>query len=428
MPIREIIQLGEKGGDLILKKFENIRKQKEKFSEHAKFKSIQEKESVTIDKKTEQIKKSVDTAKSENAIKPEQIAKDQEKPKTLEDIIKKEDAAINKFKKLADLKNKFLKPGILKMGIGIESLLMKDKKEPQKPEQPEQQKEERRYVQGIRNASNELKGLANSASSLDPTQFTTGVIDSMKGVTQKFASAIPVFGGVISGMADYAGEMTKIGANMATNSLNAIKSAQNSAIDTLEKRGRIQYLGGRETIGQQYSLQEQSAIIEQVASKFGRFQNTALAGTIKKLFENAPDIQQATAIAAGDYKSLGTDKGYFLQQISDSLGNLPPSMGQEIQNQLLQQFVTPEGKKELNTDLARDQRQTRAMLTTQDQNRELEVSKMSKNALSLNQTLNQLNTDLTRAGAGLNSALDKMAKSVNVVISQISQPKKAGWW
>jgi len=397
MAIREIIQLGEKGGDMILKTFQRINTQKEKFSQPA-------------------------TVKSNTSKEPKPVS-GQEKPKIFEDTIKKEDIAINKFKKLADLKNKFLKPGILKIGLGIESLLTKEKKELPEPEKPE--RENRRYIQGVKSASDELKGLANSASSLDPTQFTTGVIDSMKNVTQKFSSAIPVLGSVLSGMADYAGEMTKIGANMATNSLNAIKHAQSAAIDTLEKRGRIEYLGGRETIGKQYSLQEQSAIIEQVASRFGKFQGTKLSGTINELFKNAPDIQQATAIAAGDYKSLGTDKGYFLQQISDSLGNLPPSMGQEIQNQLLQQFVTPEGKKELNTDLARDQRQTRAMLTTQDQNRELEVSKMSKNALSLNQTLNQLNTDLTRAGAGLNSSLDKMASTINVIISKISPAGKA---
>jgi len=441
MPIREIIQLGETGGDLILKKFENIRKQKEKFSESSTVKlkkEISEKiipspkevekpvEDVIKRKKTiiDKITEDKESVEKQHGIMPK--TEDQKIPvKTFDDASKKEDTIINKFKKINDLKKNFLKPGILKMGVGLESLISKEKKEAPEPQKPEREREDRVYVRGVRLASNELRGLANSAASLDPTQFTSGVIDSMKNITQKFASSIPVLGGVLSGMTDYAGEMTKIGANMASNSLNAIKAAQNSAIDTLEKRGRIQYFAGRETIGPQYSLQEQSGIVEQIANRFGKFQGTKLANTVKELFKDMPDIQQATALAAGDYRSLGTDKGYFLQQISDSLGNLPPSMGQEIQNQLLQQFVTPEGKRELNTDLAKNQRQTRAILTSQDQEREVEISKMSKNARELNETMNKLNLNLTRSGSSLNGSLENMASTINTIVSKVAGVSKA---
>ena len=292
MAVREIIQLGEKGGDLILKKFQQINKQKEKF----------------------------------------------------------------------------IKPAIAKLAS------MYDKgQEPEKKPETESEKASAIIKSNANAAANGLNNLAKSASSFDPTRFSTGILDTVRGVANK---AIIGAGGGAGGawgrglaeaatsITDSMAELINTGASMATNALSEIKASQISAIDTMTKESRMKFYGG-DTLrnNDRLTTSEKSGVIENVASKFGKI-TPALSSLIDKLLSGNNDIQQASEIAAGNFQALGTDQGYFMQQISDSLGSLPPTMKQAIMTQLIP--IAQPGINQQPQNLS-DIQKSRAGLVTQDQ-------------------------------------------------------------
>jgi len=365
MAIHEIIQLGVKGGDLILKQFAKINKEKEKFKTPAQTKV--------------------------GAGFPSRVPPGTET---------KEDEFLNKF---GNILKKFKKPELIPP-------------EGEKPEDKEEKNLKDQIANKSRKVADGLNNLAASATSLDPTRFTSGLIDAVGDMTSKFASSIPVVGGFLSAMGGYATEMTKMSSGMAANSLSMIKNAQSVAIDTMEKRGRAAYFGGGTLQNKGYALAERSGIVESIASKYGKFVGSNLEKSVNRLFANNPDIEQATAVAGGNFRALGTDKGYFLQQISDSLGNLPPSMSQELQSQLLD-TIQPQ---ELNKDLAAGYRQTRATFDEQDRNTQKTIAGMTKNSQELNEQLNQLSVNLAKGGSALVGSIETLTKQINYVISKIS--------
>jgi len=330
MAVREIIQLGEKGGDLILKTFQRINTQKEKF----------------------------------------------------------------------------IKPATTKIGTKISA--------PGVPgQEKETTKQQTELSQKAGKAANELNALANSAASLNPQALISGAIDSVTRVTEHLSQAVPYIGQALSATAD-----------MAANSLSAIKNAQLSAMDTLQKQGRNEYFGGGTFKGNQnYSLSEQSNMIEAISAKFGKFgQNKDLVNAINNLYKNNPDIQQATAVASGNYAALGTDKGYFMQQIMDSMGNLPPSMMQSIQAQLL-----PMAEQELNKDKAQKYRSQNAIVETAAQKTQIQTADMfNANTVKMNDAFNQMTIDLTKTGSQLINVFAKITDAANGSINTLNNISNAG--
>jgi len=358
MAIREIIQLGEKGGDIILKTFQRINTQKEKFA----------------------------------------------KPVTT---------------KLA-------------------SMYDKSKEPPKKPE-TETEKSAALIKEKARGASDELNNLAKSASSFNPTQFSMGILDTVRGVANKLAIGT---GGALGGawgkgaaeaataVTDSMAELINTGAQMATNALSEIKNAQVSAIDTMQKESRFKYYGGGALAGnQRFTLAEKSGIVEAVSSRFGKV-GSDLSKAIDKLLAGNTDMQQASEIASGNFQALGTDQGYFLQQISDSIGNLPPTMKQAIQAQLI---PMAQGQLIQQPEEVTKIQESRAALNKQDLEAEknrarigLQVGKdengnLVNNAQQLNKSLNDMTSNLVNSGSKLIRSLDAIVSGINGVIEKVNK-------
>lgn len=345
--IREIIQLGEKGGDIILKTFQKINVQKEKFKKPAKL------------------------------------------PITTTQVPKAPDGE----------------------------------------QEPELKKSSSGFAKNVEKATSGLNKLASSASSFDPTRFTTGVLDTMRGLANK--SIIGLAGAVggergksiaeaTTSATDAVAELINTGASMATNSLSEIKNAQSQAIETLQKQSRMTQLGGETLSGKGYTVQEKSSIIESVVSRFGKI-GKPLEAAINNLYKGSVDFQQALDVASGNFQALGTDQGYFLQNIMDSVGSLPPTLKQAMMAQMLPMAKINKQPQEI-TDI----QASRAAMNNQDilndiNKARLTTGKGEEISSNLNKSLNDLNLGLVTSGTKLIGSLNTIVSGINEVVSKVTK-------
>lgn len=167
--------------------------------------------------------------------------------------------------------------------------------------------------------------------------------------------------GLISSLGQALGETPFIGAlfgvaatlgNAALTFKDKIKSAAADWADTLDarntasqwSRGDSQFLraGDQSRKGRaDISTAEQRGIMEALGPQFGRF-TTEFKDALHTLYNNGKqenyDVRQTTALAQGNFESLGTDQGFFMQKLADSVRNLPPSARQAIMPQLWSQI------------------------------------------------------------------------------------------
>lgn len=167
--------------------------------------------------------------------------------------------------------------------------------------------------------------------------------------------------GLISSLGQALGETPFIGAlfgvaatlgNAALTFKDKIKSAAADWADTLDaqntasqwSRGDSQFLraGDQSRKGRSdISTAEQRGILETLGPQFGRF-TTEFKDALHTLYNNGKqenyDVRQTTALAQGNFESLGTDQGFFIQKLADSVRSLPPSARQAIMPQLWSQI------------------------------------------------------------------------------------------
>lgn len=83
---------------------------------------------------------------------------------------------------------------------------------------------------------------------------------------------------------------------------------------------------------------EQAGITQSITSSMGKmseeFQKEAGKLFVSKDGTKSYDVTQATSLAQGNFSALGTDKGFFMQQISSGFQGLPPSMKQKLTSQM----------------------------------------------------------------------------------------------
>lgn len=101
------------------------------------------------------------------------------------------------------------------------------------------------------------------------------------------------------------------------------------------------------------SQSEQAAIITSISSSMGKI-SSDFAKSVSDLFVSNDgktnyDIGQATELAKGNFGALGTDKGFFMQQISSGFQGLPPSMKQKLTSQMFG-MISPE-ERDIQNDM-----------------------------------------------------------------------------
>lgn len=305
---------------------------------------------------------------------------------------------------------------LLQLGVRGKDLVLstfkkinKEKKEFSKPSKAnvsakeETAKEESKLGSAAKGAGAAIMDLAKSASTLDPSAVLHSVTSSLG----KAISAIPI--PLISGVGEAIAEAGSLAINAATGSVSAVKSALGTALETYEKQSRIKSLGGSNLNNSNLTLGQQSAVVEGAANRFGKI-SKEYGNTIKGLIDANVDLQQTMALTQGNFMSLGSDKGFFYQQIANQFSGLPPTIAQTLNNQLIKSI----NRKELT--FSKEAADVMASMKAFDKS-ERETSKtiasMSGTVTQLNSILNNFRVTLVGASTTLNSTVNSFAKTVD---------------
>lgn len=203
-------------------------------------------------------------------------------------------------------------------------------------------------------------------------------------------------------------------ASAANTSTNYARDAQFLRAGDLAGRGRADI-----------SVNEQRGIVEALGSSYGRMSNE-FKDAIRTLYRGpngeAYDVRQATQVASGNFEALGTDQGFFMQKIANSLQNLPPSARQALMPDLFEMI----SKNDPNEGLFRQNDVGIRGVNTQfdDQARAQAASMLNAgpgmaanvaNAVQIQGIQNSIDTGLASAAGALVDGLRKIADAIKLM-------------
>lgn len=196
---------------------------------------------------------------------------------------------------------------------------------------------------------------------------------------------------------------------------------QNKINRAESRKASIQYKNSSK-----WSNEEMAALRTSLGASFGRIQQP-LASALAEFTQGTSkyDARAVTRVASGNWRSTGTDRGWMVQQIFDSLGDVPPSIAQRFQASLLNQF----GKEEIQQAPKEEQRAQRAnaMWNKTDERQVSQVfdavNENINDLFELNNKLNSLQADMVQAGAGVASALNFVANQISSAANKIKAGK-----
>jgi hypothetical protein len=213
---------------------------------------------------------------------------------------------------------------------------------------------------------------------------------------------------------------------------NALAMTKQSVADTHSLRDRNAatdyYGGGIRSKGQgAFSNQEMAEIVASVSGSFGKLQKPMTDVLSKYISSGTKDTRALTRVASGDWRSTGTDKGFFLQKLSDSFGDLPPSIAQKFQASLLGRY----GEEIQSQGETQRTAQARAAgFSNASENQSMAIANMDnakyKALLKMNTDINDIQANLVHAGQGMVWAVNAMSVAINKAVSKMSSSTKAG--
>jgi len=200
---------------------------------------------------------------------------------------------------------------------------------------------------------------------------------------------------------------------------DALNTVRNYTTDREGKNGDDRFLRAQRP---DMSVNEQRGIVEALGTQYGRF-SLEFKDALRTLYSNkdgqAFDIKQTTALAQGNFEALGTDQGFFMQKIANSLQSLPPSAKQALMPQLISMIPSEDrfkqndaGIRGTTTEFDDLNRQREAKLLYGPEGND--VSRIN-NAKAIQETQNEIDQGLASAADSLITALRDLSKKLRSV-------------
>lgn len=175
-----------------------------------------------------------------------------------------------------------------------------------------------------------VKNFGNAAASLDPTS----TIQAFSSAVGTSLSGISVLGVSLGRLPEGIAALSNTTLTMAKNAVDMAKQSTMAYHQLADRNAATAHYGGN--LGQgQLSNAERAAFAASLSGSVGVI-GKPLAAEINKLM-GSKDTGALARAAAGDWESTGTDKGWVLQQISNGMQGLPPSIKQSVNAALLRQ-------------------------------------------------------------------------------------------
>jgi hypothetical protein len=177
------------------------------------------------------------------------------------------------------------------------------------------------------------------------------------------------------------------------------------------------------------SNNEMAQLVATVSGSFGKLQKPMTDVLSKYITSGKKDTGALARVSAGDWRSTGTDKGFFLQKLADSFGDLPPSIAQKFQARLLEQ----NGGEIQNATAAQQTTQgTTSGFENREEKQAMDLYKIALQSMQTMRDLNERNMADQRTlaaasvmlGKGIEATMegldyldDKLVKAGNAVIN-----------
>jgi hypothetical protein len=341
-----LISLGIKGQDDVLAIMDNIRKQGDKLS--------QKKNTVNLETKPQ---KSKGVLKEKEPISGKDKIESKEKTSAIDKVknIQKEKASsIDKELKLPKRKASAIDKE-LKQPKGKkttpEEIVEKTKNETDKIKQAQQQSQDDTKKntllqnEAVKKFSGSVLKFAGAASSLDPTATISSVTEAL-GTS---FSGISVLGVSLGRLPEGIAAVGNASLGMAKNALEMAKSSTAAYHQLADRNAFVSNYGNQVTERGGMSRNEMSELVGAISGSMGKIQQP-LADELNKL-TGTKDAGALARVGSGNWESTGTDKGWMLQQLSNGMQGLPPSIKQRFQAQLLKNNASeiqdmPEGSEQ----------------------------------------------------------------------------------
>jgi hypothetical protein len=172
--------------------------------------------------------------------------------------------------------------------------------------------------------------------------------------------------------------------------------------------------GIKEKYTSKWSNEEMAMLRTSIGQAYGKIQQPLADAINQFTMDNKFDPNALARVASGNWRSTGTDTGWFLQQITDSLGDVPPTIAQKLQASLLKKYGTVEIQK-----TTEEQKKTQAVNAAWANRNEQQINEIfgainssAKELLGLNNKLNELQVKMVAAGTGVATALNFVANQI----------------
>lgn len=273
--------------------------------------------------------------------------------------------------------------------------------------------------------------VAQSMAGLNPTELIRSVAGAGFGLAAGLAQGAgnALWGGVgdaAKAIIDNIGKLTDIAITGASNAVSAVKTALPIAIEQEARKSMIAAGGtGMQNVNamsETMSRAQSAALSNSLIPTIGKINaGSPMEKELIRLFktENGKVVnrEQAMGLSQGNFSSLGTNKGFFLNQISQQANGLPPEMAQAMRAQLIRSV----GKPELQTESARH-RVNQVEMERQDlANAEAIASATSADIVESNRLLNNLSLEMVKSAGSLNKALNEAAGGLGKFLRSINE-------
>ncbi|MBN2401989.1 MAG: hypothetical protein JXN64_06295 [Spirochaetes bacterium] len=212
----------------------------------------------------------------------------------------------------------------------------------------------------------------------------------------------------------------------ATKTISMAKAYAGAQYGLTQRNAAAKYYGEKVSFKtDKWSNEEMAMLRTGIGQSYGKIQQP-LADAISEFTKtNKYDPTALMRVASGNWRSTGTDRGWILQQMTDSLGDLPPTIAQKFQAALLKRYGAEEIQK-----TTKEQREAQTMNAAWANRNEQQINEIfgaitrsAKELLGLNNQLNQLQVKMVSAGTSVATGLNFVANQIEKANNRIRAGK-----
>ena len=339
--------------------------------------------------------------------------------------VKKKADAIFKMKPSLDVGKGILDKAQGKKVPGIPALAGQPTTSPeQEKSEKQQEKSDKKLTENTKKFGAGVKEFTKGAATFDPTTAVQNVITGgAKALGAGFA-ALPAVGQYLKDLPKGFGEVINSMVGMASGALQIAKQAAEAQYGLTQRNSTTGYFGGGGVGMGSMSNAEHANLVMNIAGSYGKLQKPMIDALNELVGKK--DTNALGAAASGNWSSLGTTKGWLLQQMTNSLQGMPPEIAQQFNAALLKNNGADiQGNEDQQGQEVNAAYKNRQEQFIGKQYAESTVGGTAAKLQDLDNAMQKFSINLLNAGVGCAEAMDYAAVKVTSMSHAIEDFKTA---